>query len=341
MIGGLSYWEGHSTGSSPFTWTCPEDVGTQMPVSDEEIAELLVKALTDTVTQPTYHGERRWASLSSVYELLAHNDTVRGADSLLIAFHDSCRTANIGKLLRAGEVAAWPMVMGPVGKLIPMPDFMLNYYLDTLGNMTPSGTPEETLRDVLVIELEKHKDTTTVVDSIQLGITDMLAHLFPDSTFAIPRMKKGYSSGQIATLTAIAEECPSEHGTAVYMARAMLSALDTIPYTYWHECEEVQLPPSERRGEGEEQDTLASEDGRGFTVYPNPANATLTVQGTLAKNETATFELHTVTGSKVKEILFQNVKTEVDVSDLPSGLYFYRIHVNHQQIHTGKQVIIR
>jgi hypothetical protein len=127
---------------------------------------------------------------------------------------------------------------------------------------------------------------------------------------------------------------------AVYMARAMLSSLDTVPYMYWHECEEVYLPPSERRGE-EEEDGSIVEEGNIFKVYPNPANSTLTVEGIVSEGESAIFELQTVTGSMLRTERLTDGKTSVDVSDLPSGLYIYRVSINQHSVHTGKQVILR
>jgi hypothetical protein len=260
-------------------------------------------------------------------------------DSLLTSFHDSCETANIGKLMVAAEIAAWPMTTD-TAKLRPLPTSVLNEVLDTLGNMAPDGTPEGALRDVLVIAFEKLVDRTQVAASLQLEIIGVLEVLFPDSTFTVPTMKKGYTSGQIADLIAIAEECPSEYGMAVYMARAMLSTLDTVPYQYAHECEEVYLPPSERRGEEEDEGGITEEDN-GFRVYPNPANDLLIIRGVLSESEKATFELQTVTGSRLKTVRLKDGKTQIDVSDLPSGLYIYRILVNEQTKTTGKQVIIR
>ncbi len=58
---------------------------------------------------------------------------------------------------------------------------------------------------MLVIAFETHLDTTTVVDSLHLHIVELLEALFPDSTVALPRMSRGYTSGQVADLTAIAE----------------------------------------------------------------------------------------------------------------------------------------
>jgi hypothetical protein len=178
----------------------------------------------------------------------------------------------------------------------------------------------------------------TVVDSLQFNIIQVLELLFPDSTFATPRAKRGYSGAQIEDLTSIAEECPSEFGNAVFMARAMLSSLDTIPFVYAHECETLQLPPSERRAEPEETSVIKDKK---ISVYPNPTSGLLNIEMNLHEGDDAIFEFYSLTGTQVLSARLNSGGTEIDMSECLPGIYFYRISINTALHFFGKQVIVR
>lgn len=72
--------------------------------------------------------------------------------------------------------------------------------------------------------------------------------------------------------------------------------------------------------------SLTEEEDVQVQLYPNPASDRITVNGTNAK-ETFEMELYDVQGKKVGHYyLPPGVNTTVDVSSLPAGSYFYRLH---------------
>jgi len=318
---------------------CPAFSGVQGLISTGDVKAMLKATLADTTEKPYYEAELKWATTAHIYTLLHQADSLMSGDTLLTAFYDSCWSANMGKLYRASEVAAFPMVLGVADKYVPLSADILEDYIDTLESMTATIIPEDAFRDVLVIAFEKHLDTTEIVDSLQLLVVDMLELLFPDSTFATPMKKnEAYTETQLTAISSIAEECPSEFGNAVYIVRAMLSRFDTIPYHYEHECEIAYLPPSERRAEEELSIPAANEN---FKIYPNPANGILNIEMNLLPDDNAFIELYTLTGAKVKMASLRSERTMIDVSDCQAGIYFYRISINATPHFFGKQVIVK
>jgi hypothetical protein len=72
---------------------------------------------------------------------------------------------------------------------------------------------------------------------------------------------------------------------------------------------------------------------RDFTLYqnfPNPANPTTTVGFELPQSDDMTFELFNLLGQRVTQITREDMpagyhELEIDLSDNPSGVYFYRL----------------
>ncbi len=328
-----------STFSTPFPWTCPEDVGTQIPVTGGEVAEFLVKTLNDTVTQPVYDAERKWNSRWGIFHVLWENDSIRTADSLLTAFHDSSYSSNLGRLALAARIIGFPMAPDTSAKWAPLSGAAVQTLHDSLSAISSGITPEAALKDVLVIAVEHLLDTALVADSMGMFMESLMLSVFPDSTFTLPAMgRKALSSAHRSVLEEMAEECPYEFGPAVYMARAMLSHHDMMPYMVEHECETPMPPPSEKRGE-EDEETMA-EGGR-ISLYPNPAHSSLFVELSLEDNVSAHLELYGITGNLLGRAALGSGKNTVDISAYASGLYFFKVMVNGRPEHSGKQVIMR
>ncbi|HLG33568.1 MAG TPA: T9SS type A sorting domain-containing protein [Bacteroidia bacterium] len=83
------------------------------------------------------------------------------------------------------------------------------------------------------------------------------------------------------------------------------------------------------------QENLLSENI--FSVYPNPANHSVSVVCSLPQDETSSFVLFNVMGEK---IISENItdKIVIDISACAGGIYFYRI-VSKQNMETGKLVV--
>lgn len=82
-----------------------------------------------------------------------------------------------------------------------------------------------------------------------------------------------------------------------------------------------------------------------FKMFPNPSNDKVNVKYNLLKESNVSFSVTDINGKIVKESkpkMYQpgEHKTEIDVSELPSGNYFLSIHLNNQ-ILNNKFVILK
>lgn len=80
---------------------------------------------------------------------------------------------------------------------------------------------------------------------------------------------------------------------------------------------------------------------RKFEIYPNPADNNLTIELLLKKGEQGRIELRNISGTFVNTSNIQSDRTDIDVSQLNSGIYFYTIFINDLKQQSGKQIIIK
>ncbi|MGE3823759.1 MAG: T9SS type A sorting domain-containing protein [Bacteroidia bacterium] len=327
-----------NTGSEDW---CPSGVGSEEMVSPNEEKNRVLEVLTDTVTKPVYHDELTWNNKLGIYQLLLEKEDLREADSLITAFYDSCFASNMGKLMRANNAMQGWYFVGEMGWYATDEETM-EEYLDTLENITTSITPEDVLRDVLLIGFEKYLDEETIVDSISYQLNSVLEILFPDSTFEALEVKNdAYSSGQLEDLEDIAQRCPFEYGPGVYMARAMLSEMDSIAYQYRHECEYYGEGAGKWDGYESGDTTTIEESQKEIKIYPNPANNSVSIEVTLEEGEKAEIEFWNATGAFAKRNTLKSGKTRIDISELNAGIYFYTIFINDLLQKSGKQLIVK
>ncbi len=164
--------------------------------------------------------------------------------------------------------------------------------------------------------------------------------VFPDSSFAIgSAVKAGYSSTQLSTLETIAAACPQEYGPGVYVARAMLSAQDTVIYTAINDCEKAPVVTPSARFAAPEQDE--EEDvAEVFNLYPNPNTGLFTMELGLMEEEQAELFVLSVSGQKVASKRLTDGENRLDL-DVANGLYLYVVTVNGQPKWTGKLSVVQ
>lgn len=75
-----------------------------------------------------------------------------------------------------------------------------------------------------------------------------------------------------------------------------------------------------------------------FQVYPNPAQAELKVKN-LGYSGTVHFTLFDLQGQKVKEQSAGQVETQLEVSDLPKGMYVYEVRSADRVLKKGRVVL--
>jgi len=76
-------------------------------------------------------------------------------------------------------------------------------------------------------------------------------------------------------------------------------------------------------------------------LYPNPTNTEVTVETIIGASETGFIYFYNMLGEQLLQEQLSNNKTVCNVSQLPQGIYFYRVKISGNPDETGKLVIIR
>ncbi len=128
----------------------------------------------------------------------------------------------------------------------------------------------------------------TVTDSLKDMVTSIVAQdtaqmalqaALSVMTSAFLATDSVYDEPSLEGLRELASRCPYVDGNGVYMARTMLSRLDTVTWFISHPCEFVPMPPSARLSEPEhEEEPSGSVAADGFMLYPNPSAGEFTVR---------------------------------------------------------------
>jgi hypothetical protein len=138
---------------------------------------------------------------------------------------------------------------------------------------------------------------------------------------------------EVDILREIAGLCPYEYGKGVYLARLLLSRIEST--VYFNSCEDM----IERRNFEKPKDDASLE----VLVYPNPAQNEFIVEliGDINDQE-ALLELYDIFGKKVKRVILTNepLKT-INISELSAGLYFYKLGINNNIIRQDKIIVIK
>ena len=145
------------------------------------------------------------------------------------------------------------------------------------------------------------------------------------------------NDSQLSTITSIAAQCPSEGGSAVYGARALLSLFQEINYNDFELCD-----ISEARSFIEKANKERAKN-ESILVYPNPASQTLNIQLTDSEIDKAIrIELKDLTGRvlKVTNINGKDSSVSIPINELPQGIYICTGFENNRQIFAEKFVVL-
>jgi hypothetical protein len=163
---------------------------------------------------------------------------------------------------------------------------------------------------------------------------------------AYKKAKKHLNMAQIQAVRSIAMLCPFGYGEGVYKARALLSLYDTINYV--NPCE-IFTPPNITNGSSNRiaaiENTVVNE--LNVTVYPNPANNTIYMQGLqLKENDKAEIVIYSSMGQLVLKTEYNKAMqaadiTNIDISSLNSGSYMYKVLLNGMVMQLDKLIIIK
>lgn len=118
----------------------------------------------------------------------------------------------------------------------------------------------------------------------------------------------------------IAQRCPLDDGFGVYMARATLLKLDTLPRHYLSECEQSPAPTIREEWKVELESSPESYE---FRIYPNPNNGQMTLGYTLEESEKGEVNFYNAIG---QHVLTQTLKEgvnlmSVNLNNVSSGVY--------------------
>jgi hypothetical protein len=141
-------------------------------------------------------------------------------------------------------------------------------------------------------------------------------------------------SADLAAIKSIADLCPLAAGVVVYAARSAYKRF--VMTANWDDLDENCVGAEERSRPGAQ--TLKS----GFSITPNPANNHITIQSNEPLSGEMTIELTTTTGQVAKWVTIsvaEGSSANVDIHTLPAGIYYCRVLVNGQAVHTGKVII--
>jgi len=141
------------------------------------------------------------------------------------------------------------------------------------------------------------------------------------------------SAATLLQVKAIADQCPLDGGFAVYEARSVYRRF--VPSATWSEnsgCSALRL--------NERSVFNLEEDGKAFMLVPNPADETLSLLP-VSEQEAISFQLYNLKGELVLSETIESVppNSEIQVSTLPAGVYFYRITNQGKSIQSGKVII--
>lgn len=131
-------------------------------------------------------------------------------------------------------------------------------------------------------------------------------------------------------IKSIADQCPDDGGFAVFAARAWYRRFE--PMARWEgraNCFEARPVAA------------ASAVGRPLVLRVSPNPATDRLQVVLETAWRGRFLLFSATGTKVAEWALSGTSNSLDVSTLPSGLYFYRFQDPSGLVQGGKVTLIR
>jgi hypothetical protein len=264
-----------------------------MVSQENEYKSMAKMVLNDTIRSAARDINEKWMSKYGLYSLM-ENDSILQSDTTLKGFYDSCHVSNMGLLHRASVL----LTQLPNGKtLADMAD-----YADTLSTLTPVNNTEGNWLEVLNIVSGNVLDST------------------------------GIDSSESATLISIAELCPYLEGFGVYMARATLIEIDTLPnFAEFNECEASPMPPAELRREDNKNNENQSL-GNNYKIYPNPNNGDFNLEYHSSDNEaveTTNFTIFDITGHLVfsRNISLINNMATIKANNLSNGSYLVKVTI--------------
>lgn len=147
-----------------------------------------------------------------------------------------------------------------------------------------------------------------------------------------------YSTNDISELQFIASQCPYEYGYGVYIARALLSPVDTTVYI--NSCEIISDSVSNRSMEdGIQQDVDHVAE---LVLNPNPASEQFDVLVISENDENWGWKILSIDGSAILNsgIVTANENKQISISNLENGVYLFTVFNGNNTL-TKRLVILK
>ena len=146
---------------------------------------------------------------------------------------------------------------------------------------------------------------------------------------------KQITPAEQSLLTNIANQCPITGGQAVYIARSLYEAIEPTIYNDDAICQAV--------GISQKTTALELDTEKHFTIMPNPAISTITIQHNFIDYTQAQIILYSATGQTVKQVTLPTYtqQLQVDIHQLTTGIYWCKLVIDNQTVATQKVVIMR
>ena len=145
-----------------------------------------------------------------------------------------------------------------------------------------------------------------------------------------------YTSADSTGLYAIASQCATEGGNAVYQSRNLLMFIANKVINFYDPCDANTFSEEERS-------TILQEDKHAMKLYPNPNAGSMTLESNLNDGESGILFIYDLTGKLVSKYNLANGTKSlgIDAHSLNPGTYVYEVIVNGKPIKKDKLTIIK
>ncbi|MEN0004307.1 MAG: T9SS type A sorting domain-containing protein [Bacteroidota bacterium] len=137
----------------------------------------------------------------------------------------------------------------------------------------------------------------------------------------------------VEAVRAIAQQCPSADGPAIYKAIALLQSAEPSDWEVHHWCVSPTVEPLSL------QENAASV----AQLWPNPTHGNVQLQVAGQVPQLASWALLNPFGEMVKTVVLNNATRtlQLDLGELPAGIYFWVIRTPNKVIDSGKLLLQR
>lgn len=143
------------------------------------------------------------------------------------------------------------------------------------------------------------------------------------------------SEEEIATLSEIVNQCPSDIGVAVFESQNLLSTSNNfLDFNNMRSCES-----SSRKRKPIEKD---SEQISSFNIFPNPCNQEFTLASNSEFGIHSRIEIYDFYGKKLRDISLEETsfKIKINVGGLNSGVYYLNLYNGNRKILAQKIAVL-